>query len=255
MGASRAWTMMCRDFIKDSNESRKVIYRHMAWLTALRYLLRTQKSWETTTNRTQDWEYMQSYRIPEWEVPLEEELLKYIKQEEWDHIRSKSNKPIQLLSIQSNALKTLNKEGLLEDFRYLAMHSALRELSGHQGKCERIKNFPYPRQYATINTLLVKLFCLLLPLAMLGAFDSLNDTVSGIVKGNMVWFVIPFSVLISWVYISLDQVGESTANPFEGNANDIPISQMSRGVEIDIREMLGETDLPAALQPQNDIVL
>ena len=71
----------------------------------------------------------------------------------------------------------------------------------------------------------------------------------------MVWLVIPFSVLISWVFTSLEQVGESTENPFEGSANDVPISQMSRTVEIDIREMLGETDLPPALHPQNNIIL
>jgi putative membrane protein len=61
--------------------------------------------------------------------------------------------------------------------------------------------------------------------------------------------------LISWVYTSLDQVGESTENPFEGSANDILISQMSRAVEIDIREMLAEVNLPPTLQPQNNIVL
>jgi len=50
-------------------------------------------------------------------------------------------------------------------------------------------------------------------------------------------------------------VGESTENPFEGSPNDVPISQMSRVVEIDIREMLGETELPANVQPRNNIVL
>ena len=131
----------------------------------------------------------------------------------------------------------------------------LREFSSHQGKSERIKNFPYPRQYATINVLFVKLFCLLLPFALLAEFNSLNEHVSGILKGYMVWFVIPFSVLISWVYTSLEQVGESTENPFEGSPNDIPISQMSRLVEIDIREMLGEMDLPPLLRPENNIIL
>ncbi len=49
----------------------------------------------------------------------------------------------------------------------------------------------------------------------------------------------------------LEQVGESTENPFEGNANDVPISQMSRTAEIDIREMLGETNLaPGLTAPQ-----
>jgi putative membrane protein len=255
MSASRAWAMMCRDFITDSDRSREVIYRHFAWLTALRYQLRTERNWETTY-KSHNKEYKQRfYNIPEHEIPLEEELSKYITKEELEHILPKSNKAVQLLGLQSEALRKLNDQRLLEDFRFLAMHNALREFSNHQGKSERIKNFPYPRQYATINTYFVKLFCLLLPFAMLGEFNKLNDTVAGVLKGNMVWLVIPFSILISWVYTSLDQVGESTANPFEGNANDVPISQMSRNVEIDIRELLAETDLPPALQPQNNILL
>ena len=71
----------------------------------------------------------------------------------------------------------------------------------------------------------------------------------------MVWLVIPFSVLISWMYTSLGRVGESTESPFEGSPNDIPISHMCRTAEIDLREMLGETDLPSPLEPKNNILL
>ena len=99
------------------------------------------------------------------------------------------------------------------------------------------------------------MFCLLLPFGLLREFDKLNESVEGVIKGNMVWLVIPFSVLISWVYTSLEQVGESTENPFEGSANDVPISQMCRTAEIDLRGMLGETDLPPPLEPRNNIVL
>lgn len=254
MGASRAWAMMCRDYIGDAERARKIIYRHFAWLTALRYQLRAHRSWEAA-EKPYNKEYRKLYTIPEKEVALEDELLKYITKEELDSLQSKNNKATQLLSLQSLALKDLNTEGLLEHFRFLDMHGMLREFSSHQGKSERIKNFPYPRQYATINTFFVRLFCVLLPFALLGEFNDLNDHISGALKGYMVWFVIPFSVLISWVYTSLEQVGESTENPFEANANAVPISQMSRAAEIDIREMLGETDLPPALQPRNDIVL
>ena len=95
----------------------------------------------------------------------------------------------------------------------------------------------------------------MLPFALLAEFNNLNADTLGALKGNMVWFVIPFSVLISWIFTSLEQVGESTENPFEGGANDVSISQMSRAVEIDIREMFGETNLPPAFQPQNNIIL
>ena len=254
MSASRSWAMMCRDFIEDTNRSREIIYRHFAWLAALRYQLRTSRAWETT-NKSYNKEYKKFYTIPENETSIEVELLKYITKEEMENVLPKNNSAVQLLNLQGEALKNLNKDGVLDNFRFLEMHSALREFSNHQGKSERIKNFPYPRQYATINTFLVKLFCILLPFALLQEFNRLNDVVSGGLKGYLVWLVIPFSVLISWVYTSLDQVGESTENPFEGSANDIPITQMSRAVEIDIREMLGETNLPEVLKPRNNIVL
>src|SRR5688500_16344618 len=64
MGASRSWAMMCRDFIEDVEKSRAIIYRHFAWLTALRHQLRAGRSWETT-NKSYNKEYQQFYAIPE----------------------------------------------------------------------------------------------------------------------------------------------------------------------------------------------
>lgn len=254
MGTSRSWAMMCMDFIDDPGQSRALIERHFAWLTALRYQLRASRNWEST-HKAYNREYKRYYTIPEKEIPLDKELSKYISREEIEIVLPKNNPAIQLLNLQSIALKNLQKEGVLEHFRFLEMHSVVRELVNHQGKSERIKNFPYPRQYATINRFFINLFCFLLPFAMLGEFNTMNDHVTGILKGHLVWLVIPFSVLISWVYTSLEQVGESTENPFEGSPNDVPISQLSRNVEIDIREMMGETELPSAWQAQNNIVL
>ena len=254
MGASRSWAIMCRDFMNNSDRSKELIYRQFAWLTALRYQLRVSKEWETTS-KAHNREYNKYFTIPETETSLEEELAKYISKEELQYILTTKNKAGQLLSLQSKAVKEIYDMGLIDSYKFSDMHKAIRDFFEHQGKSERIKNFPYPRQYATINVLFVNLFCFLLPFGMLGEFDKLNEGMTGFLQGNMVWLVIPFSVLISWVYTSLEQVGESTENPFEGNANDVPISQMCRTAEIDIREMLGETDLPPALQPQNNIIL
>jgi putative membrane protein len=73
--------------------------------------------------------------------------------------------------------------------------------------------------------------------------------------GHTAWLAVPFSVLVAWMYVSLDQVGESTGNPFEGGANDVPITHVFRMVEIEMREMLGETDLPPSPQAKNDILM
>lgn len=254
MSASRSWAMMCRDYLDSREKSRELIYRHFAWLIALRYQLRAPRNWENV-NEGYNKEYKQHYFIPESETPLEAELIKYISPAELKSILPANNKAAQLMSLQSNTLKKLREDGSLEEFRFLDMHGALRGFSDHQGRSERIKNFPYPRQYATVNGLFVKLFCLLLPFGLLEEFDKVNDRVTGFLQGNMVWFVLPFSMLISWVFTSLEQVGKSTENPFEGSANDVPISQMSRTVEIDIMEMLGETHLPSPFPTQNNIIL
>lgn len=254
LNSSRAWGTMSRDFISNKEKSKLLIYRHFAWLTALRYAMRETRIWETT-NKVYNEEYQSFYSIPERETPLEEELKKYLSEEELKYILSTKNRAAQILSLQSKTTRELFDNKEIDEYRFVEMQKAIKDLFDQQGKSERIKNFPYPRQFATINSLFTKLFCLLLPFGMLRDFDKLNESIDGFLKGHMIWLVVPFSVLVSWVYTGLDQVGESTENPFEGSANDVPISQMSRTIEIDMREMLGETDLPSALQPRNSIIL
>lgn len=254
LNSSRAWATMCRDFISNTEKSKEMVYRHFAWLTALRYAMRDSRAWETT-NKAYNKEYKAFYTIPEKETTLEVELKKYLPSAELTYILTTKNKAAQLLSLQSKTTKELFDNNEINDYRFVEMQRAIKDFFDQQGRSERIKNFPYPRQFATINAFFIKLFCLLLPFGMLREFDRLNDGMEGFMKGNMIWLVIPFSVLISWVYTSLEQVGESTENPFEGSANDVPISQMSRTIEIDMLEMLGETDLPPALQPKNNIIL
>jgi ion channel-forming bestrophin family protein len=254
LSSSRAWGIMSRDFLNDPEKSKELTYRHLAWLTAMRYQMRDAKPWESTS-KAHNAEYQQLYSVPEREASLENELGKYVSREELKQILAVKSKATQIMARQSKTIKELfaNQEIVVSQF--VDMQKAVRDFLVQQGRSERIKDFPYPRQFATINAFFVKLFCLFLPFGLLREFDKLNESVEGVMKGNMIWLVIPFSVLISWMYTSLGRVGESTESPFEGSPNDVPISQMCRTVEIDLREMLGETDLPQSLQPKNNIVL
>jgi putative membrane protein len=254
LNSSRAFGTMSRDFLNNPEHTRELVYRHFAWLTALRFQMRDSRAWETAGN-AYNTEYQAYYDIPEKNTTLETELAKYTSAQELAYILTTKNRAAQLLSLQSKAIKEFFEQKEMDSYQFVELQRMIKDFYDQQGKSERIKNFPYPRQFATINSLFIKLFCILLPFGMLKEFDKINETMDGIMKGNMIWLVIPFSVLISWVYTSLEQVGESTENPFEGSANDVPISQMSRTIEIDMREMLGETNLPPALQPRNNIIL
>jgi putative membrane protein len=254
ISSSRAWGTISRDFLDDAEKSKELVYRHLAWLTALRYQLRADRPWETAS-KAHNAEYSRYYSIPEMQTPLETELAKFLPDAELTQILATRSKATQILGLQSKAIKRLLASQAIVVTQFVDMHRSIKDFLFQQGRCERIKDFPYPRQFASINSFFIKLFCLLLPFGLLREFDSLNDRVEGIAKGHMVWLVIPFSVLISWMYTSLERVGESTESPFEGSANDIPISHMCRSAEIELREMLGETDLPSPLEPQNNIVL
>ena len=254
IGSSRAWGTMSRDSFDNPEISRELIYRHLAWLTALRYRLRENRPWEST-KKSHNAEFLKHYAIPETQMPLATELAKYLADTELERIFATDDKTTSILGLQSKSIKELFANQAIVVSQLVDMQRSIRDFFLQQGRCERINDFPFPRQFATINLLFVRLFCLLLPFGLLREFDKLNESVEGVIKGHMVWLVIPFSVLISWMYTSLERVGESTENPFEGNANDVPISQMCRTVERDLRAMLGETDLPPPLEPINNIAL
>jgi len=254
LNGSRAWGTASRDFVSNTLKAKELIYRHLAWLTALRYSMRENRIWESTAKK-HNTEYQRYYSVPEQESTLETELAKYLPPTEFQYIMASSNKATQIMALQSKTLSELYDAQQIVVLQFVDMQRAIKDFYAQQGRSEQIKDSPYPRQYAIINNLLVRLFCILLPFGLLKEFDRLNESAVGFLSGNMIWFVIPFSVIISWMYTSLGQVGESTENPFEGNANDVPISQICAIAEIDLREMLGETNLPPLPQSKNNIIL
>jgi putative membrane protein len=73
--------------------------------------------------------------------------------------------------------------------------------------------------------------------------------------GEFAWLNIPFSTLVSWVYNSMEKIGVSTENPFQGGANDVPISSIARGIEIDLLEMLDSEEIPEPIKPVHNILM
>lgn len=251
---SRVWGLFSRDLFRNPSFTRELIYRHLAWLTALRYNMRSHRPWETT-DRKHNAEYRRFYQVAEKETPLSTELAKYLSDAELKEVLTSTNIAARILNNQSGALRKLYDAEEVPVTEFFEMERGIKELYLQQARSEQIKNAPYPRQYAIINRFFIRLFCILLPFGLLKDFDQLNELITGPIKGHMVWLVIPFSMLVSWMYTSLEQVGESTENPFEGSANDVPISQICRSIEVELRELLQEENISSVPQPQNNIIL
>ena len=199
---------------------RKLVYRHIAWANSLRLHLRRQPElWAADV------------------APL-------LDPSEATRMQRMVNPPAQLLLRQAQALR--EAEGLFSELQLRTLFEDLREMTNLQGGCERLKNTPFPRQYAFSSLVFVWVFIALLPLGLLAEFEKLGH--------GHYWLTVPFSVLVSWVFATIELVGDISEDPFENQMNDVPMSALCRSIEIDLRQMLAETNLPPAIQPVADVL-
>ncbi|MBC7792823.1 MAG: multidrug transporter [Clostridia bacterium] len=253
VNTSRTWAVMAMDFFTPNTLpathalSRRLVFRHLAWLTALRYQLREPRSWENM-REVQNRAYLKSAPAAiERKTDIAKELEKYLTAEECAAVLATKNRAVQIIALQSHELSTLAERGVLSEFRHIELMRTLSKLYEHEGGCERIKAFPYPRQFATLNLMFVWLFIGILPFAVTTELATIELAVW--------WLEAPITVAVAWVFHTMDKVGGLSENPFEGGANDVPITEMSRTIEIDLRELIGESNVPDPLKPVNDILL
>lgn len=238
VNTSRTWAIRAFDFVQATPDEvipdpgditelhRRLLYRQIAWCNALRLHLRRQTAelWDT--------------EVAPFLPPTEAETAKRL-----------SNPPTHLLRRQSVELRELVQRGLLTEFRQVALMQTIQDLLNAQGGCERIKNTPFPRQFAYFSFVFVWIFAAVLPLGLVEEFDSRLP-----LGQYHVWLMVPFSVLVSWVFNIIEIVGHTSENPFENDIYDVPMTTICRSIEIDLRELLQETVLPPRLEAVDDVL-
>jgi putative membrane protein len=264
VNSSRAWGSTLKGFVSnlhakksvDEIEQNKIIrtmvYRHIAWLYALRSQLLIPTEWEHISQRGLVGRFAKLRRrrfgvgLLDDEI-TKEELTTFLDPTELGELMKNKNMATQLIDRQTADLKQARQDGLIDDFRHMELQKILYDFYIHQGKLERIKKFPLPRQYGSMSFIFVGIFIALLPFGMLPLFDQ-SEPVARILA-------VPLTALVAWVYLVMELVGDYSENPFEGTANDIPMHSLCRTIEIDLREMLGETDLPPAIKPKRGVLM
>lgn len=233
----------------------RLIYRHIAWLYVLRDQLLIPTQWEHLRPSAEG--LMKRYfegRKNRYGIGLlgdkvtVTELSQLLDKNEHDVVINFQNTATQLIDNQAQDLRKLREENVIDDFRHMELQDILNDFYTHQGKCERIKKFPLPRQYASMSFVFVAIFIVVMPFGLIPAFQALSPDLGH-------WISIPFIALVGWVYVMMELIGDYSENPFEGLGNDIPMLALCRTIEIDLREMLGETDLPPSIQPVNNVLM
>ena len=231
---------------------KKLIYRHLAWLYALRSQLLIPTPWEHVNQnrliRTWAKRRMKTFGVGLYDDEITEiELKHYLPKDELDRLIKYKNTATQIIDQQAQDLKELRSKDLIDDFRHVELQKILNDFYTYQGQCERIKKFPLPRQYGNMSFFFVGIFIFLLPLGMISEFAKIGPLGA--------WLSVPFTIIVGWVYMMMELVGDYSENPFEGLGNDIPMLSLCRTIEIDLKEMIGEKDIPSAIEAKKGVLM
>ena len=137
-------------------------------------------------------------------------------------------------------LQAQARRNALGEWRYVTLEQRLVGLSEAQAVCERIKSTPLPFPYTLLLHRTIYIFCILLPFAMAEPLG---------------WMAPIFTTIVSYTFFGLDALGDQIADPFDTQPNDLPLDAMSRHLEIAVMEILGESELPAPLEPVDGLLL
>ncbi|TCC87920.1 hypothetical protein EZ428_19495 [Pedobacter frigiditerrae] len=261
---SRAWGSYVNNFVsnlfrkeKISEEDlqaikKRLLYRHIGWVYALRNQLLQVAPWEHAAQRGTIGKTAKKYQRNDGVGLLDDDitsnaLKRYLPENEYKKLISYKTPATQIIDYQGKDLVELRSDYTIDDFRHIELQKILYSFYENQGAVERIKKFPLPRQYASMSQYFIGIFLLLMPFSLIPELMKVGSW--------GIWLSIPITALIGYVYVMMELIGDYTENPFQGMANDIPMLSLSRTIEIDLLEMLGEKELPQPISSNNGVLL
>lgn len=158
-------------------------------------------------------------------LPFSEKVQQYLT----EHHINGINIPNALLDAHSRQLKDVAVAKGLTDFQQMQLNDMITRLCDSMGKCERLKNTVFPRSYSVLVHILIYVFAILLPF-------GLDDSQLAVEIG--ITFLIPI------VFISIEKTSIIMQDPFENTPVDTPMTSLAQTIEINIRQMTGEQNVP-----------
>ena len=227
VNVSRSWTRQVLTLIQappdssgpDKGRARALavtlVHRQIAYVHALRMHLRD-ADWNT------------------WR-----QLLRYLPEDEALALERESNRPAAISHRTGELLVEAWHQGWLHPMHLPSLEASLTEITGVQGACERIKSTPVPWAYTVLTHRLVFIYCITLPF---GIEDSVGVLTPLVVA------------LVSYAFYGLDAIGDEIEEPFGEDPNDLPLNYLSRMIEVNLRQRLGEEDIPPMIAPHDGVL-
>jgi ion channel-forming bestrophin family protein len=163
---------------------------------------------------------------------LTQDVSKYLSDKENEELKNAHHHVLKINSFIKNHLHTFEH---LNSYEKVQIDTTLMRLVGHLGKAERIKKTIFPKEYQLVLHLSIYLFLgfLSFSLANLGHH----------------WEIF-LLIIIAAPFFLLEKTATHLQDPFENKATDVPISLISKNIEINLLELLGEDNLPEPIKEQ-----
>ncbi|MGE0788722.1 MAG: bestrophin family protein [Sandaracinaceae bacterium] len=159
--------------------------------------------------------------------------------DEIDALKTETNKPIAILQTLGDRIREAWLRGWIHPQHVPVLEASLTEMTAVQGACERIKSTPIPFSYTALIHRLVAVYCFALP------FGIVNTTK---------WFTPVVVLMIAYAFFGLDAVGDEIEDPFGTDANDLPLTAISTMIEHNVRQRIGDEDLPPLRKPIDGVL-
>jgi len=170
----------------------------------------------------------------------EADLRRLLEGDELRAVAAAQNPPAAVLASLNEDLRQCLARGWIEAPLAARIDETIAALDRVQAGCERIRSTPIPFSYTLLLHRTAYLYCFLLPFGLVDAAGLATPVVVG---------------LVSYTFFGLDALGDEIEEPFGTAPNDLPLSALCRGLEIDLRGALGEADLPPPLRPEDYALL
>ncbi len=199
---------------------REWVYRSLAFLNALRSSLRAESPSQLDFDS----------------------LVPFLDPEELETLRAQKNGPCAILHTQGERLADAWRADFLHPMHLNLLDEHLSALTLAYGGCEKIARTPIPPAYGLLSRSIVWVFVLLLPFALVGALG---------------WKTVVLAPLMAFLFGALQRFGEEVQHPFDPKHDGLPLDSMTRQLEIELRQRLGENveDLPAEIKPRDEVML
>lgn len=163
-------------------------------------------------------------------------LNKLLPENELTIIKTHQNKPLALLQLNTNDIRKLREEGKMDVFSQIQVDNTLVRLCDSQGKAERIKSTVFPVTYRKFLHYIIYLFVITLSISL---------------TNLEYYYELPILLFISSAFFLLEKSASHMQDPFMNRPTDTSMTTITRNIEINLKQLLNEAEIPAPLEPHS----